>query len=44
MKQFDHEKWTVYQHSIKFVVWATDLLDAVPKSMAVHDQLDRTST
>lgn len=44
MKQFDHAKLTVYQHSIKFVVWVTDLLDTVPKSIAVHDQLDRAST
>jgi four helix bundle protein len=44
MKQFDHEKLTVYQHSIKFVAWATDLLESVPKSISAHDQLDRAST
>ena len=44
MKQFDHEKLTVYQHSIRFVVWATELLESVPKSIAVYDQLDRAST
>lgn len=44
MKQSDHEKLTVYQHSIKFVAWATDLLESVPKSISAHDQLDRAST
>ena len=41
---FDHEKLTVYQEAIKFVVWAVELLETLPKSMAVHDQLDRAST
>lgn len=44
MRQFDHEKLTVYQTSIKFVAWADDLLVDVPKSVAVHNQLDRAST
>lgn len=44
MKQFDHEKLHVYQRSIEFVAWVTDLLELIPKSMAVHDQLDRAST
>ena len=44
MKQFDHEKLTVYQHSIQFVAWITDLLESIPKSIAAHDQLDRAST
>lgn len=44
MKQFDHEKLSVYQQSIRFVVWVTDLLDSIPKSIAVHGQLDRAST
>lgn len=44
MKQFDHEKLTVYQHSIGFVAWVTDLLESIPKSIAAHDQLDRAST
>ncbi len=44
MKQFDHEKLNVYQQSINFVAWVTDLLESIPKSMAVHDQLDRAST
>lgn len=44
MKQFDHEKLNVYQQSIRFVAWFTDLLESIPKSIAVHDQLDRAST
>lgn len=44
MKQFDHEKLNVYRQSIDFVAWVTDLLERVPKSISVHDQLDRAST
>ncbi len=44
MKQFDHEKLTVYQQSIRFVSWAADLLESVPRSVSVYDQLDRAST
>lgn len=44
MRQFDHEKLTVYQQSIKFVAWVSKLLGSVPKSLAAHDQLDRAST
>ena len=41
---FDHEKLTVYQDSIRFVVWAGELLETLPKSLAACDQLDRAST
>jgi four helix bundle protein len=44
MKQFDHEKLNVYHESINFVSWVSELLESVPKSMAVHGQLDRAST
>jgi len=44
MKQFDHEKLCVYQQSIRFVAWATDLLESIPKSIAAHGQHDRAST
>ncbi len=44
MPQFDHEKLKVYQESIRFVAWADDLLESVPKSVAAHNQLDRAST
>jgi four helix bundle protein len=41
---FDHEKLDVYQESIRFVSWVDELLEKVPKSLAVHNQLDRAST
>jgi four helix bundle protein len=41
---FDHEKLRVYQESIEFVSWTQDVLDGVPKRIAVVDQLDRAST
>ena len=44
MVRFDHEKLNVYQSSIRFVLWTTELLARVPKSLAVHNQLDRAST
>lgn len=44
MPQFDHDKLKVYQESIRFVSWVNDLLAPVPKSIAVHKQLDRAST
>ena len=44
MSQFDHEKLNVYQASIKFVLWADAILQKIPKSNAVHNQLDRAST
>ncbi len=44
MQQFDHEKLKVYQIAIRFVAWADELLNDVPKTIAVHNQLDRAST
>jgi four helix bundle protein len=41
---FDHEKLNVYHESLAFVAKATELLERVPKRMAVYDQLDRAST
>lgn len=41
---FDHEKLIAYQRSIEFVVWASQLLEAMPAKLAVLDQLDRAST
>jgi four helix bundle protein len=41
---FDHEKLNVYHESLDFVGQATELLERVPKTMAVHNQLDRAST
>jgi four helix bundle protein len=34
----------VYQASIKFVTWATELISKVKGKVAVKDQLDRAST
>jgi four helix bundle protein len=42
--QFDHEKLNVYREALAFVGLATELLERVPKRMAVYDQLDRAST
>ena len=42
--QFDHEKLNVYHESLAFVACATELLNRVPKMIAVHNQLDRAST
>ena len=41
---FDHEKLDVYQESIRFVCWVDELLHDIPKTLAVHNQLDRAST
>ena len=38
---FDHEKLSAYQEAIRFVAWVGDLLETLPKSLAVYDQLDR---
>src|SRR6266478_5615267 len=42
--RFDHEKLNVYQASLKFVAWATELISNVQVKAAVKDQLDRAST
>ena len=39
--QFDHEKLKVYQSAIALVSYAADLLKGIPKSLAIHNQLDR---
>ena len=41
---FDHEKLDVYRDAIGFVGWVDELLGDIPKSLAVHSQLDRAST
>ena len=41
---FDHEKLDVYQEAIGFVSWVDELLEGIPKNLAVHNQLDRAST
>ena len=42
--QFDHERLNVYQASLKFVTWATELILACEMRAAVKDQRDRAST
>jgi len=42
--RFDHEKLSVYQEAIKFVVWSDEILETLPKNLAVHGQLDRAAT
>ena len=34
----------VYQESIHFIAWMSELLEGVPKTLAVHNQLERAST
>ncbi|MFP4540666.1 MAG: four helix bundle protein [Opitutales bacterium] len=41
---FAHERLHVYQLAINFVVWADDLITAMPTGAAVKNQLDRAST
>ena len=41
---FDHEKLDVYREAIRFVAWADELLETIPKNLAVHNQLDRAAT
>ena len=41
---FDHERLAVYQKSIQFISWTTSVLELIPSSKSVHDQLDRAST
>jgi four helix bundle protein len=40
----DHEKLDVYQVSLEFITWTIPLLDRLPGSPAVRNQLDRSST
>src|SRR5438874_3852114 len=42
--RFDHEKLNVYQSSLGFVAWATELVSGIRSKAAVKDQLDRAST
>jgi four helix bundle protein len=42
--QFDHEKLNVYQASLIFITWASELISKVEAKAAVKDHLDRAST
>jgi four helix bundle protein len=41
---FDHEKLVVYQQSIAFIAWLTELIENADRVGDVRDQLDRAST
>ena len=43
-RRLDHEKLEVYQSSLAFITWLEPILQRLPKSLAVTDQLDRAST
>jgi four helix bundle protein len=42
--RFDHEKLSVYQRSLQFVVWVTELLEHIPTKLSAHSQIERAST
>jgi len=41
---FNHEKLEVYQESIAFIAWLSELLETAARLGEVKDQLDRAST
>ena len=41
---FDHEKLHVYQEALQFAAEVEAVLERVPKSSPLHDQLDRART
>jgi four helix bundle protein len=41
---FDHEKLKVYQESLAFVTWLEPMMQKLPKTISVRDQLDSAST
>ena len=41
---FDHEKLEAYKKALTFAQWAEAILERIPKSAAVHGQLDRART
>jgi four helix bundle protein len=41
---FDHEKLEVYRAALAFLDWLEPVLQQLPKSLSVVDQLDRAST
>jgi four helix bundle protein len=41
---FDHEKLQVYQESLAIVAWLEPVIEKLPKTISVRDQLDRAST
>ena len=43
MSQFGHETLNVYQESIRFITWISELLGTIQKNLSVHNQLERAS-
>ncbi len=41
---FDHEKLQVHQATLKFYAWCEPILERLPKSATVRDQVDRART
>ena len=41
---FDHEKLDAYKKTLAFAEWAEPVLERLPKSVAVQNQLDRART
>ena len=41
---FDHEKLEVYQASLAFLVWLEPILQELPTTLPVREQLDRAAT
>jgi four helix bundle protein len=41
---FDHEKLDAYKKALAFAAWAEPVLERLPKSAAVQNQLDRART
>ncbi|MBV9657945.1 MAG: four helix bundle protein, partial [Verrucomicrobia bacterium] len=39
-----HEKLRVYQQALQLIAWLDPLLERLPRTLAVHNQLDRAST
>jgi four helix bundle protein len=43
-RSLDHEKLEVYQASLEFITWTIPVLEGLPGSASVRNQLDRAST
>ena len=41
--QFDHEKLSVYQEALKFVIWSDEILNSSKNHKVIKDQLERAA-
>lgn len=41
---FDHEKLKVYRRSLEFIEWVDPVIESLPNSLSVKNQIDRAST